>query len=276
MAKVEISIVADVCKKRKMEPSLLREIIEELNEITAPAADEDIAPPAPKKQYVILISDMEGKLPKKDLTGWIVQIPENASPYSTTERIFKGAYDFNASKKGRLLPVKSVGEALESASAKYFKESELWVRTKMPIAVVVTDNCIPKDEFKVEKVDRRRKLDEVPAVSDKVDYEIRLGGALVFSTQDPVKADLIGDPAEAAELVRQAFEILKAEGQISIAMIQRRLRLGYNRGSAIMDALAGLGVVEAIPGNQPGPNFRKPIVDLATYTLPTEAAQPTT
>ena len=76
---------------------------------------------------------------------------------STTDRIFKGAYDFNASKKGRLLPVKSVGEALESASAKYFRESELWVKTKLPVAVVVTDNVLPKDEFKMEKVDRRRK-----------------------------------------------------------------------------------------------------------------------
>ena len=77
-----------------------------------------------------------------------------------TDRIFKAAYDFNASKKGRMLPVKSVGEALESASAKYFKESELWVKTKLPVGVVVTDNVLPKDEFKTEKVDRRRKLDE--------------------------------------------------------------------------------------------------------------------
>ncbi len=76
---------------------------------------------------------------------------------STTDRIFKGAYDFNASKRGRMLPVKSVGEALESASPKYFKESELWVKTKMPVAVVVTDNVLPKDEFKMEKVDRRSK-----------------------------------------------------------------------------------------------------------------------
>jgi len=108
----------------------------------------------------VLLSDPSGKLPQKDLTGWVVQIPESASPYSTTDRIFKGAYDFNASKKGRLLPVKSIGEALESASAKYFKESELWVKTKLPVAVVVTDNVLPKDEFKVEKVDRRRKLED--------------------------------------------------------------------------------------------------------------------
>ena len=157
MAKIEINQVAEILKKHKLDPSILREIVEEMNEILAPADNEDIKPPAPKKQFVILLSDTEGKLPKKDLTGWVVQIPEDASPYSATDRILKGAYDFNASKRGRMLPVKSVGEALESASAKYFRESDLWVKSKLPVAVVVTDNQIPRDEFKVEKVDRRRK-----------------------------------------------------------------------------------------------------------------------
>jgi hypothetical protein len=160
MAKIEVSQVAEILKKHKLDPSILREIVEEMNEITAPAADEDIKPPAPKKQFVVLLSDPASKLPAKDLTGWVVQIPEDASPHSTTDRIFKGAYDFNASKRGRLLPVKSVGEALESGSAKYFKEAELWVKTKMPVAVVVTDNVLPKDELKVEKMDRRRKDEE--------------------------------------------------------------------------------------------------------------------
>ena len=160
MAKIEVSQVAEILKKHKLDPAILREIVEEMNEITAPAADEDLKPPAPKKQFVVLLSDPAGKLPAKDLTGWVVQIPENASPFSTTDRIFKGAYDFNASKKGQLLPVKSVGEALESGSAKYFKEAELWIKTKMPVAVVVTDNVLPKDEFKTEKVDKRRRDDE--------------------------------------------------------------------------------------------------------------------
>lgn len=155
MAKIEINQAADIIKKHKVAPEVIREIVEEMNEVTAPAADEDIKPPAPKKQHVILLSDPSGILPTKDLTGWVVQIPENASPFSTVERILKGAYDFNASKKGRLLPVKTVGEALESASAKYFKEAELWVKTKLPVAVMVTDNVLPKDEFKVAKVDRR-------------------------------------------------------------------------------------------------------------------------
>lgn len=157
MAKIEVSQVAEILKRHKIEPSLLREIVQELNQVTQPGADDELKPPPPKKQFVVLLSDPAGKLPKQDLVGWVVQIPENASPHSTTDRIFKGAYDFNASKRGRLLPVKSVGEALESASAKYFKEAELWVKTKTPVAVMVTDNVLPKDEFKIEKVDRRRR-----------------------------------------------------------------------------------------------------------------------
>lgn len=157
MAKIEINQVADILKKHKLDPSLLREIVQELNEVTAPAADEDIKPPAPKKQFVVLLSDPQQKLPKQDLVGWVVQIPENASPHSTVERVCKGAYDYNASKKGRQLPVNSIGEALESASTKYFKGAEIWVKTKMPVAVMTTDNVLPKDEFTTEKVDRRRK-----------------------------------------------------------------------------------------------------------------------
>lgn len=160
MAKIEVSAAAEILKKHKLDPSTLREIVEEMNELTA-AADGDVKPPAPKKQFVILLSDMTGILPKKDLTGWVVEIPENASPFSTVDRIFRAAYDFNASKKGRLMPVKSVGEALESASKKYFKESELWVKTKMPVAVMVTDNAIPADSFKIERVDRRAAANTV-------------------------------------------------------------------------------------------------------------------
>ena len=156
MAKIEISQVAEILKKHKLEPSLLRRIVEELNLATQPSAEDEVRPPV-KRQFVVLLSDPAGKLPRQDLVGWVVQIPENASPHSTTDRIFKGAYDFNASKRGRLLPVKSVGEALESAAAKHFKEAELWVKTKTPVAVMVTDNVLPRDEFTIEKAGRRRE-----------------------------------------------------------------------------------------------------------------------
>jgi hypothetical protein len=144
MAKIEVSQVAEILKKKRLSPELLREVVEEMNEITQPSADADITPPAPKKQFVILLADPKGILPKKDLVGWVLQIPESASPYSLTDRIHKAAYDFNASKRGRMLPVNSIPDAIESVGAKYFKESELWVKTKLPVAVLGTNNVLPR------------------------------------------------------------------------------------------------------------------------------------
>jgi hypothetical protein len=155
--KIDINIVAASLKKHSIAPSVLREIIEELNFEAQPEPGDE-KEPAPKKQFAVLLSDPTGALHKTDLVGWVVQIPETASPHSVPDRIFKAAYDFNASKKGRLLPVKSVGEALESASTKYFKEAELWVKTKLPVAIVTTDNVLPKDEFVTERVDHRKEL----------------------------------------------------------------------------------------------------------------------
>ena len=76
----------------------------------------------------------------------MLQIPDNESPITTLERVFRATYDFNASKKGRLYPAKTVGEALENVPAKFFKETEVWVKNKNPVLVLTTDNLIPKDQ----------------------------------------------------------------------------------------------------------------------------------
>jgi len=145
MPKIEINKVAEILQKNKVEPSLLRRIIEEINHVVQPeGADEPKLPPL-KKQFVILVSDPEGRLPKEDFVGWVAQIPEDESPATTQDRIFRGAYDFNTTRRGRLLPVKTVGEALENVAAKHFKEVDLWVKTKTPVLLLRTDNQIPTD-----------------------------------------------------------------------------------------------------------------------------------
>lgn len=160
MPKIELNQVAEILKKHKIDPSLLREIVEDLNIAVQPDPTEEDKPPPVKKQFVILISDPQHKLPKADFVGWVVQIPEDASPATLRERIFKGAYDFNSSKKGSRMPVKSVGEAIEAVGAKFFKECELWVKTKEPVLIVATDNVLPKDEVKIERVSRRSEESE--------------------------------------------------------------------------------------------------------------------
>ena len=144
MTKIDVSKVAEILKKNHLDPALLRRVIEEINIAVQPDNAEE-KPPAVKKQWVIVLSDPEGKMPKHDFVGWVLQIPETESVATTPDRVFRGAYDFNASKRGRLLPVKTVGEAFENVPAKHFKDADVWVKTKTPVLVLKTDNELPKD-----------------------------------------------------------------------------------------------------------------------------------
>jgi hypothetical protein len=145
MAKIDVSKVAEILKKNHIDPTLLRKVVEEMNLAVQPDAGDDEKPPAVKKQFVIVVSDPDGKMPKTDLVGWVVQIPESESVATTPDRIFRSAYDFNTTKKGQLLPVKTVGEAIENVPAKFFKEADVWVKTKTPVLVLKTNNEIPRE-----------------------------------------------------------------------------------------------------------------------------------
>lgn len=155
MPKIDTNQVAEILKRNEVEPSLLRTIVEEMNLLTQPEVDEE-KPPALKKQFAILISDPEGRLPKgNDFVGWVLQIPEAESVTSTADRIHRAAYEFNTTKKGRLMPVKTVGEALEHIPAKHFKEASVFVKTKVPVLMLTTDNEIPQEP--TEKKTRRSR-----------------------------------------------------------------------------------------------------------------------
>lgn len=144
MPKIDVSKVAEILKKNQLDPTVLRKVIEEMNIAVQPDNEEEKPPPI-KKQFAIVVSDPEGRLPKNDFVGWVIQIPENESPATTPDRVFRAVYDFNASKKGRLLPVKTVGEAFENVPAKHFKDADLWVKTKTPVLMLRTNNEIPKE-----------------------------------------------------------------------------------------------------------------------------------
>lgn len=145
MPKIDVSKVAAILQKNRLEPSVLRRIIEEINQAVQPDPVDEEKPPPLKKQWVVLVSDPDARLPKDDFVAWVVQIPESESPATTRDRIFRGAYDFNTTKRGRLLPVKTVGEALENVPAKHFKEADVWIKTKTPVLMLRTDNQIPRE-----------------------------------------------------------------------------------------------------------------------------------
>jgi hypothetical protein len=146
MPKIDVNKVAEILKKNEISPAILRRIVEEMNLAVQPDPGEEEKPPPLKKQFVILVSDPDERLPQHDFVGWVLQVPENESVATTQDRLFRAAYDFNTTKKGRLLPVKTVGEAIENVPAKFLKETDVWVKTKTPVLVLRTDNEIPKEQ----------------------------------------------------------------------------------------------------------------------------------
>jgi hypothetical protein len=155
MPKIDVNKVAEILKKNSIPPAVLRQIVEDMNLMVQPETDEE-KPPAVKKQFAIVISDPNGDLPDHDFVGWVVQLPESDSVATALERIHRATYEFNATKKGRLLPVKTIGEAMENIPAKHFKEADLWVKTKTPVLLLKTDNEIPTDDAKGKDARRGR------------------------------------------------------------------------------------------------------------------------
>jgi len=150
MPKIDVNKVAEILKKNELEPALLRRVLDELRLAVQPDPGEEDKPPPIKKQFVILVSDPEHKLPKDDFVGWVLQIPEEDNVGTAPDRICRAAYDFNDTKKGSLLPVSTIGETLENVPAKHFKEYNTWVKTKEPVLVVRTDNQVPKEAIQTE------------------------------------------------------------------------------------------------------------------------------
>ncbi|QYY35122.1 hypothetical protein [Ruficoccus sp. ZRK36] len=145
MAKVDLELVKLVLQRNELDVRQVSQIIEDINvEMSAMVEDEQKPPPV-KKQFVMMVSDPEGKLAGQNMTGWVLQIPEEDSPYVANERLIKSGYAYNASPKGRRIPVQSIGEICEVVTTKFTKENNVWIKTKEPILLVTTDNKLPMD-----------------------------------------------------------------------------------------------------------------------------------
>jgi len=137
-------LVADAGKSVALPPDELAKLIARIKDMLPEPEPTEEKPPAQKKQFIVLLSDPLRKIPEgEDFAAWVLQIPESDSPLSTHERIETAAVNFNGSRRGRMLPVQTVGEALETIPAKAFKEVDLWCKTKVPVLVVITRNELP-------------------------------------------------------------------------------------------------------------------------------------
>ena len=67
-----------------------------------------------------------------------------------------------------------------------------------------------------------------------------------------------GELGDDETLYRQALDVLKSSRRASTSMLQRRLRIGYNRAARIMEIMEEKGIVGPENGSSP----REILVDL--------------
>ena len=146
--KVDLDLVKAVLQRNDLDVRLVAQILEDIQiEVNAAVEEEEKKPPV-KKQYVMVVNDPKGVLEGKELTGWVVQIPEEDSPFVAEERLFRSAYEYNTTPKGRRLPVKTIAEVCEFVPNRVMKEQSVWVRNKEPVYVLRTSGKIPTVDLK--------------------------------------------------------------------------------------------------------------------------------
>ena len=147
MAKIDVETLKLILQRNEPDIRKVNDIMHDIQmELQAEEEERANRPPAVKKQFSIVLADSGGELAGKDITGWVVQIPEEDSVTDAPERIISAAYEYNASPKGRRMPVETIGEACEAVTAKLFKEQNIWVKTKVPVLAVPTANKIPTEK----------------------------------------------------------------------------------------------------------------------------------
>jgi len=155
---VQLDAVRKALEEVIKDKNTIAEVLDLLNESTVTSIEtaEDLTPkdnassetgdkdgpPKVKQQYVILVSDPD-KLIKKDLTGWVLQMPEDEDVREVVDGIKKAAYNYNASKKGQKYPVRNIGQAVNSVGNRFMKPYSIKVKTKEAVYVVTTDNVLP-------------------------------------------------------------------------------------------------------------------------------------
>jgi hypothetical protein len=142
--------VANTLREAKIPSEVIVKVEQELEAAVKEEKEERAATPKDKSKnkFIVVALDPNGVLKASGgLTGWVTQVEDECPDQVIFDRINAAANNFNNSKKGRKLPVRSVGEAMEIPRRfwKTDKVSEkVLVKTKSPIYLLGTDGQLGK------------------------------------------------------------------------------------------------------------------------------------
>lgn len=115
--------------------------------------------------------------------------------------------------------------------------------------LVRAQGAFVSDEEIEKIVDFLKENNDPPEIAQDVQKQIDAGGD---------DADGDGGPSDGDELLPDAIDVLRSTKRASTSMLQRRLRIGYNRAARLMEELEERGIVGPENGSSP----REIMVDL--------------
>ncbi len=83
------------------------------------------------------------------------------------------------------------------------------------------------------------------------DYDERINE--IMDAPDPADADVLdgSDDGAVDERLQEAVEMVLGDGQASISMLQRRMKIGYARAGRLIDDMAARGIISRSAGSKP-------------------------
>lgn len=144
-----IASVSDSMREKGATPELIKAVVDDLRKTAAQEKAARVPVKKSKTQYAIIVSDPEGVLVGKDLTGWTLAMEEESAPQSALDRVHAAGYSFNATRKGQKHPVETIGDIFQCVRGKHWKTGregeKTQPKTREPVLVIRTDNKLPKE-----------------------------------------------------------------------------------------------------------------------------------
>ena len=89
-------------------------------------------------------------------------------------------------------------------------------------------------------------------MNSDTDYDDRINQ--IMDASDMPDADSTadsGDDGDADDRLQEAIEMILTDGQASISMLQRRMKIGYARAGRLIDIMASKGIISKSAGSKP-------------------------
>jgi len=129
---IKIDEVSEVLKNQKVSDPTIKTIIDELKK--RENMKKTIGGSKSKKEYAFIINSSN--------VGWPVQIEEGADSSKVLDQMKAAIKEYNESKRGLKMPIKTMGAAFDSLPRKHSVNQKIWIKAKSPVNVVTTDNSI--------------------------------------------------------------------------------------------------------------------------------------